>query len=164
MAKVSVLIDTDIFIDYFNTGRFSSLFDTERFIVYYSIITKKELLMKRGLRDAERDAVLKELRPCRLINLSRVIATRYSDLRQRYPKLEKNDAPRQTPPSRHPQPSTLPCCRGPHSLWRIVSARTLKLPAIAGPARNPIERVTSVMSYAAICLADISRDLRRLAS
>lgn len=92
MAKVSVLVDTDIFIDYFNTGRFSSLFDTERFTVYYSIITKKELLTKRGLRDAERDAVLKELRPCRLINLSRVIAIRYSDLRRRYPKLEKNDA------------------------------------------------------------------------
>ncbi|WHZ26960.1 MAG: hypothetical protein OJF51_001756 [Nitrospira sp.] len=92
MAKVSVLIDTDIFIDYFNTGRFSSLFDTARFTVYYSIITKKELLTKSGLRDAERDAILEELRPCRLINLSRSIAARYSGLRRRYPRLEKNDA------------------------------------------------------------------------
>lgn len=92
MAKVSVLVDTDIFIDYFNTGRFSSLFDTARCTVYYSIITKKELLTKSGLRDAERDAILEELRPCRLINLSRAIAARYSDLRRRYPRLGKSDA------------------------------------------------------------------------
>ena len=32
MAKVSVLVDTDVFIDYFNTGRFSSVFDSSRFI------------------------------------------------------------------------------------------------------------------------------------
>lgn len=92
MAKVSVLVDTDVFIDYFNTGRFSSLFDTARFTVYYSIITKKELLTKSGLRDAERDAILEELRTCRLIDLSRAITVRYSDLRRRYPRLEKNDA------------------------------------------------------------------------
>ena len=44
MGKVSLLVDTDIFIDYFNTGRFHALFDSHRFTVYYSVITKKELL------------------------------------------------------------------------------------------------------------------------
>jgi len=92
MAKVSVLVDTAIFIDYFNTGRFHSLFDSDRFIVYYSIITKKELLAKPGLRDAERAAILTELGECRLIPLSDSIAAQYSDLRRRFPALTKGDA------------------------------------------------------------------------
>jgi predicted nucleic acid-binding protein len=92
MAKVSVLVDTDIFIDYFNTGRFHSLFDSDRFIVYYSIITKKELLAKLGLRDAERDAILAELSGCRLIPFSDPITAQYADLRRRFPALAKGDA------------------------------------------------------------------------
>ncbi len=92
MAKVSVLIDTDVFIDYFNTGRFSVLFDRTRFVAYYSIVTKKELLSKPGLRDAERQAILQELRACRIVKLTISITTRYTALRQRYPSLEKADA------------------------------------------------------------------------
>ncbi len=92
MAKISLLLDTDIFIDYFNTGRFHALFDSNRFTVYYSAITKKELLTKPGLRDNERAAILAELAQCRLITLSDSITTRYSDLRRRHPSLEKGDA------------------------------------------------------------------------
>lgn len=92
MAKVSVLVDTDIFIDYFNTSRFHALFDSARFTVYYSIITKKELLGKLGLRDSERESILVELTRCRLIPLSAPIAVRYSDLRRRHPSLDKGDA------------------------------------------------------------------------
>lgn len=91
MAKVSVLVDTDIFIDYLNTGRFSSVFDS-RFIVYYSIVTKKELLTKHGLREAEREAIVAELSRCRLINLSDSITARYSNLRRQHPSLDKADA------------------------------------------------------------------------
>lgn len=47
MAKVSVLVDTDVFIDYLNTGRFSSVFDSSHFSVYYPIVAKKELLPPR---------------------------------------------------------------------------------------------------------------------
>ncbi len=92
MAKVSVLIDTDVFIDYFNTGRFSVLFDRTRFVAYYSIVTKKELLSKPGLRDAERQAILQELRACRIVKLTISITTRYTELRHRHPSLEKADA------------------------------------------------------------------------
>lgn len=92
MAKISLLLDTDIFIDYFNTGRFHALFDSNRFTVYYSTITKKELLTKPGLRDNERAAILAELAQCRLITLSDSITTQYSDLRRRHPSLEKGDA------------------------------------------------------------------------
>ncbi|BFU92359.1 MAG: hypothetical protein NTAFB01_35460 [Nitrospira sp.] len=92
MAKVSVLVDTDVFIDYFNTGRFSSVFDASRFIVYYSIVTKKELLTKLGLREAEREAIVSELSRCRLINLSDSITARYADLRRQHAALDKADA------------------------------------------------------------------------
>jgi len=92
MAKISVLVDTDIFIDYFNISRFHALFDSNRFTVYYSVITKKELLTKHGLRDSERESILVELTRCRLIPLSDSIAPRYSDLRRRHPSLDKGDA------------------------------------------------------------------------
>ncbi|ULA64205.1 MAG: Ribonuclease VapC [Nitrospira sp.] len=92
MAKISILLDTDIFIDYFNSGRFHALFDSSRFTIYYSIVTKKELLTKPGLRDNERASILDELTRCRLIPLSDSITARYSDLRRRHPSLEKADA------------------------------------------------------------------------
>jgi predicted nucleic acid-binding protein len=92
MAKISVLVDTDIFIDYFNTSRFHALFDSTRFTVYYSVVTKKELLGKAGLRDSERESILVELTRCRFIPLSDSIAARYSDLRRLYPSLDKGDA------------------------------------------------------------------------
>ncbi len=92
MAKVSVLVDTDIFIDYLNTGRFSSVFDSFHFSIYYSIVTKKELLTKLGLREAEREAIVAELSRCRLINLSGSITEQYSNLRRQHPSLDKADA------------------------------------------------------------------------
>ena len=92
MAKISVLVDTDVFIDFFNTGRYSALFDRNLFTVYYSIVTKKELLSKPGLRDAEREAILAELRGCRLIRLTDGITRRYAELRRRNPLLETSDA------------------------------------------------------------------------
>jgi hypothetical protein len=92
MAKISVLVDTDIFIDYFNTDRFHALFESDRFTVYYSVITKKELLTKPGLRETERESILDELSRCRLIPLSDSITARFSDLRRRFPALDKGDA------------------------------------------------------------------------
>ena len=92
MAKVSVLVDTDIFIDYFNTQRFRSLFDPQQFTVYYSIATKKELLSKPGLRENERQTIIAELGRCRIIALDDVIAIKYSELQHRYPALHKEDA------------------------------------------------------------------------
>ena len=92
MAKVSLLIDTDVFVDYFNIGRFHALFDPARFIVYYSAVTKKELLTKPGLRDSERNAIVAILDQCRIVPLSQSIAKRYAELRYCYPSLEKADA------------------------------------------------------------------------
>ncbi|MBM4138445.1 MAG: type II toxin-antitoxin system VapC family toxin [Nitrospira sp.] len=91
MGKIPILLDTDIFIDYFNTGRFHALFDPSRFTLYYSIITKKELLAKPGLRDNERVSIWDELRRCHLIPLTDTIAARYSELRRKHPSLEKGN-------------------------------------------------------------------------
>lgn len=92
MAAVSLLVDTDVFIDYLNTGRFAFLFDPRSFTVYYSVVTRKELLAKRGLLERERAAIVEELRRCRMIEVTPAIARRYSELRSRHPAMEKEDA------------------------------------------------------------------------
>jgi hypothetical protein len=92
VAKVPLLIDTDIFIDYFKVGLLRQVFEGKEFEIYYSVVTKKELLSKSGLRESERQAILLTLKRYRLIPLDDRIARKYSDLRGRYPTLEKADA------------------------------------------------------------------------
>lgn len=92
MAKVSFLVDTDVVIDYLNSGQFTELFDSPNHVVYYSVITKKELLAKSGLREREREAILLELSRWRMIPLSEKITIRFSKLRHQYPNLAKADA------------------------------------------------------------------------
>jgi hypothetical protein len=55
-------------------------------------VTKKELLSKPGLKETERQAILFTLRRHRIIPLDDRITGTYSDLRRRYPSLEKEDA------------------------------------------------------------------------
>jgi hypothetical protein len=92
VAKVKLLIDTDIVIDYLNVGLLRTIFEDRRFEVYYSVVTKKELLSKAGLKETERQAVLFTLRRHRIIPLDDRITGAYSDLRRRYPSLAKEDA------------------------------------------------------------------------
>jgi predicted nucleic acid-binding protein len=92
VAKVKLLIDTDIFIDYFNTGSLGQILQGKQFEVYYSMATKKELLSKRGLKDTERQAILLTLRRYRIVPLDDRITRTYSDLRRNHPSLEKEDA------------------------------------------------------------------------
>ena len=92
MAKVPLLIDTDIFIDYFKVGLLRQVFEGKEFEIYYSVVTKKELLSKSGLRESERQAILLTLKRYRLIPLDDRIARKYSEIRGRYRTLEKADA------------------------------------------------------------------------
>ena len=92
MAKVKLLIDTDIVMDYLNTGLLRTIFEDRGFEVYYSVVTKKELLSKPGLKETERQAILFTLRRHRIIPLDDRITGTYSNLRRRYPSLEKEDA------------------------------------------------------------------------
>jgi predicted nucleic acid-binding protein len=92
VATVRVLVDTDILIDYFNTGGYSRLLEDPERRVYYSVVSRKELLRKEGLKAAERQAIQGTLRKFRLIPLGPAIAARYSVLRRQHPHLEKEDA------------------------------------------------------------------------
>ena len=60
-ATVRILVDTDIFIDYFNTGAHTPLLESTRSRVYDSVVTRKELLVKRGLTASVRQAILNAL-------------------------------------------------------------------------------------------------------
>lgn len=92
MAKIKLLVDTDIFIDYFNHGLFRDLLEGKDIQVYYSVVTRKELLSKKNLSDNERKAILKALRRWRLISLSPKILETYSALRKEHPGAEKEDS------------------------------------------------------------------------
>ncbi|OGW43876.1 MAG: hypothetical protein A2Y66_04180 [Nitrospirae bacterium RBG_13_41_22] len=92
MAKIKVLIDTDIFIDYFNYGYFEEILENKEFTIYYSVITKKELLAKQGLKNSEEQAILYILGKYRIINITADIANRYSALLEEYPEISKEDA------------------------------------------------------------------------
>ncbi len=91
MEKINLLIDTDIFIDYFNTGRFFTILENDSFVVYYSIVTEKELLSKTGLKASEKEAILYALKNYRRIKIDNVIALKYSELKQLYPSLDRED-------------------------------------------------------------------------
>jgi predicted nucleic acid-binding protein len=89
VARVGILVDTDILIDYFNTGRHAAVLDDPRNRLYYSVVTRKELLTKPGLKDSERQAILEALRGFRLVPVTRAVAAR---VRSRSPRLEREDA------------------------------------------------------------------------
>ncbi len=92
MAKIKILIDTDIFIDYFNHGYFEEILENDTFTIYYSVITRKELLAKQGLKNAEKQAILYVLAKYRVINITANIADTYSALLEEYDGLSKEDA------------------------------------------------------------------------
>ena len=59
MAKIKLLIDTDILIDSLRGVKVAKdLFRTKDIDVYCSILSKKELLSKGGLRESERKRVI----------------------------------------------------------------------------------------------------------
>jgi hypothetical protein len=91
VAKLPVLVDTDVFIDYLNTGLFFSVLENREFVIHYSVVTRKELLSKQGLRAAERQSIRRILRRHRLVRLDNRIADVYSRLRRDHPSLEKED-------------------------------------------------------------------------
>jgi len=92
VAKIKILIDTDIFIDYFNHGYFEEILENDTFTIYYSVITRKELLAKQGLKNAEKQAILYVLAKYRVINITADIADTYSALLEEYDGLSKEDA------------------------------------------------------------------------
>lgn len=92
MGANQLLVDTDILIAYINRRAYRSYIENPQARIYYSIITKKELLSKRGLRDSERRAILALLHRLRIIQIDKRVAKEYSRLKSIYPALARGDA------------------------------------------------------------------------
>jgi len=92
MGENQLLVDTDVLIAYLNHRAYRSYLESAKYRVYYSALTKKELLAKRGLKTSERQAILTLLKRFRLIRIDRRVTDEYSRLRSRYPSLAKGDA------------------------------------------------------------------------
>ena len=59
MARIKLLIDTDIFIDYLKgMSPAKAVFRSSDIDIYCSVLTKKELLNKPGLKDTERKKIV----------------------------------------------------------------------------------------------------------
>ena len=92
MGENQLLVDTDVFIAYLNRRAYRVYLENPQNKVYYSAVTKKELLSKPGLRASERQAILALLRRFRLIRIDQRVSDEYSQLRSTYPSLERGDA------------------------------------------------------------------------
>jgi len=90
--KQSLLVNTNIFIDYLSSRKHRSHLESERWRIFYAAVTKRESLAKQGLSDQERQAIFLLLGQYRQIFLTQAIASRYDDLRQQYPTPERGDA------------------------------------------------------------------------
>lgn len=91
MGKINLLVDTDVFIDYLNHDFFSNVFESRKTRIYYSVVTRKELLTKEGLSDSEKVAILKILKKYRVVGLNGQILKSYDQLRQKVPWVAKED-------------------------------------------------------------------------
>jgi len=70
VAKIRLLIDTDIFIDALKGIKpAKDLFRTKEIDLYCSILTKKELLSKEGLRDSERKRIITLLSKIKILRI-----------------------------------------------------------------------------------------------
>lgn len=68
------------------------MLDDQRNTIYYSVVTRKELLAKEGLKDSERQAILEALSRFRLVPVTRAVAERYALVRRQCSGLEREDA------------------------------------------------------------------------
>lgn len=92
MGESHLLVDTDILIAYINRRAYRIYLEDPENRIYYSAITKKELLSKQGLKASERQAILTLLRRFRLIQIDQRVNNEYSRLRTIYPSLARGDA------------------------------------------------------------------------
>jgi predicted nucleic acid-binding protein len=85
MAKIRILIDTDIIIDYIKGVRVAKeLFRTKAVDLYCSILTKKELLSKRGLKDSKRKRIITLLERTKVLRIDDDIHKKYMALMKEY--------------------------------------------------------------------------------
>ncbi len=85
MAKIKLLIDTDIFIDALKGIKpAKELFRTKEIDLYCSILTKKELLSKEGLKDSERKRIINLLSKTKILRIDNDIQEKFLFLIEQY--------------------------------------------------------------------------------
>ena len=85
MARIKLLIDTDIFIDYLKgMSPAKAVFRSRDINIYCSVLTKKELLSKPGLKDSERKKIIRIFRELKTVLIDSDISIKYSDLLTKY--------------------------------------------------------------------------------
>jgi predicted nucleic acid-binding protein len=90
MAKIKLLIGTDILIDSLRGIKGAKdLFRTKGIDLYCSILSKKELLSKSGLRESERERIIDLLSRIKILRIDDDINKKYLFLMKKYG--EKSD-------------------------------------------------------------------------
>jgi len=85
MAKVKLLIDTDIVIDALKGIKPArELFKAKEIDIYCSILTKKELLSKEGLSNSERKRIIALLKKIKILKIDDDISKKYFLIIKRY--------------------------------------------------------------------------------
>jgi len=81
MAKVKILVDTDIIIDYLKGVKSArDLFRSEAVDIYCSILSRKELLLMQGLREAEKKRITELLSKIKVLRIDSDIHSKYMQL------------------------------------------------------------------------------------
>lgn len=85
MAKIRLLVDTDIIIDYLKEIKPArELFRSSNIVLYCSILSKKELFSKPGLNASERKKIVRLMNSLKVLKIDEDILTKYSQLVKKY--------------------------------------------------------------------------------
>jgi predicted nucleic acid-binding protein len=85
MAKVRLLIDTDVLIDFLKGIKTAKdLFRSERFDLYCSVQSKKELITKVGLKNSEKKAITALLSGIKVLKVDGDVINKFSLLLAKY--------------------------------------------------------------------------------
>lgn len=89
MAKIKLLVDTDIIIDYLKGVKTAKeIFRSRDIDIYCSILSKKELLSKPGLKDSERIRIIKLMLRLKVLKIDENINKKYMLLIKKYGRQE----------------------------------------------------------------------------
>src|SRR3989338_781922 len=85
MAKIKLLVDTDIVIDYLKGVKPArDLFKSDDIDIYCSVLSKKELLSKIGLRESERKRIMELMSRLKVLKIDTDINKKYMLLLDEY--------------------------------------------------------------------------------
>ena len=91
MAKVKLLVDTDIIIDYLKGVKPArDLFRSGDLDIYCSVLSKKELLSVEGLSDSERKKIVGLLSKIKVLKIDNDINKKYSSLIVKYSERQES--------------------------------------------------------------------------